>query len=478
MRLLKTSKTARNALLFLVLSLLVSESVMLVGPAFAASQINVTVGTAKTGSNSLSLGFNLHGDESAFDSQPALRQLAEDCNPQLVRIFSYDFEPCTQWSDTTKTGTFKWTNVDLLVQRILGIGAEPFICIGNRDMHVGWQLPKGMGINSTTGLPYAASFAAYCSQWVNHFKSEGLAVRYYEIINEPWAYFGWNNYTLMGYYMNLFNSAAVAMRAANPNVLLGFDGTDRKPVLDYWLSNGGADLGFISFHKYDSGAIGEYSDSALFSRAETFMLQTDQCYYGVQDAQKTYYNARGKIIPVINSESNLDSICTNGTDPEIQQMVGAIWLALLLRTGILQGLEYSDYFTFSSSASYELSSKASGGMGFGMINYDNNQPWYPYYVQYMLGNNLNVGDKLLESSSSSSDLRVLTWLHNGKLTFLLICTTNQPLEVLLNGATGYANMQKIDNTTSWQTPSLQTSEIDLTEPITMNGYTVALLQAL
>jgi hypothetical protein len=38
------------------------------------------------------------------------------------------------------------------------------------------------------------------------------------------------------------------------------------------------------------------------------------------------------------------------------------------------------------------------------------------------------------------------------------------------------NMSKIDNAVSWKTPRIQTSIIDATRPLTLNGYTVALLQ--
>jgi hypothetical protein len=448
---------------------------MMIGSVSAASQVNVTVGSAQTGSNNLSLGYCISG-ESAYLNEPTLRQLAVNANFKLVRIISTDIEPCSYWNDATKTGTFNWATVDKVIQAIFATGAQPLITLGYHNSYTGWKLPPGMGLNSVTGLPDPNSFAAYCSQWVQHFKSTGANVLFYEIINEPWSYFGWNNYTLLGYYKTVFNAAAAAMKNVNPNVLVSFDGTNRKPVLNYWLSNGGANLGFISFHKYDESTIGEYNDATMLSEAETFQLQSDSCYYGVQDAQQVYYNARGKLIPVINSESNFDSAYATGTDPKIQQMVGAVWTALVLRTEMLVGLNYNCYYSISSSASNE-EKKSSGGVGFGLINSDNCLPWYPYYVNMMIGISLAVGDPIIQTTSSSDNVQSIAWLHGTKEYLLLICKVNQPCTVQLSGLQGAMNYSKIDNTFSWKTPQLQTGSINPNTPISMIGYTVMLLEA-
>jgi hypothetical protein len=294
-------------------------------------------------------------------------------------------------------------------------------------------------------------------------------------MNEPWMYFGWDDYAKLANFMAVFNAAAQAMREENPDVLVSFDGTNRKPVLDYWLANDGADLGFISFHKYDSDVIDKYSDVVMLNRAESFQLKTSVSYYGVADARRIYYNARGKWIPVINSESNFNSAYETGTDPKIQQLVGSVWLALVLQTGVSVGLDYNVYYCFASSASWERSNKPSGGVGFGMVNLDDNKPWYPYYVQKMIGNNLSVGDLIVESGSSSNDIRVLSWLHDGELKILLVCKVDEARAVYFNGINGKLNIMKIDNTISWENPALQFGEIDAMDPLILHGYTVALL---
>jgi hypothetical protein len=111
-----------------------------------------------------------------------------------------------------------------------------------------------------------------------------------------------------------------------------------------------------------------------------------------------------------------------------------------------------------------------------MINNDGFKPWYPYYVQHMIGNNLAIGDSIVYSYSSSDDVRSLAWIHQETLNILLINKVDQNRTVHLHGVTGTLNLYKIDNTIPWTTPSVQTDIINSSQPLIMQGYTVALLQ--
>jgi hypothetical protein len=156
-------------------------------------------------------------------------------------------------------------------------------------------------------------------------------------------------------------------------------------------------------------------------------------------------------------------------------MVGATWLALVLRTDVLNGVNYNMYFSFSSSESYGKSTPT-GGAGFGMVNADTGKPWYPYYVHQMIGKNLAVNDAVVQANCSSGDVRTLAWVHGQTLNLLLICKVNQARTVYLSGLQGLLNMSKIDNNVSWTTPRIQTSTIDSKDSLILDGYTVALLQ--
>jgi len=483
-RMLGIVKIPKRELCAISIFCIIVSSMAFIGSVSGQLQANVTVNSGNAvGTNKLSLGFVLASDWRTWRDRPAMEQLAKDANFKLVRVYSTLIEPCTGWNEASMTGTFNWAEIDLLMQRIFEVGAEPLICLGFATASGLSNLPSGMKIAPATGLPYPNSFAAYCREWVKHFKQKGRPVRFYEIVNEPWIYFGWNDYAKMANFKGLFNAASQAMKLENPSIMISFDGTNRKPVLNYWLANGGAELGFISFHKYDSNVVGRFSDYQMFLRAETFQVMTDpggpdNGYYGIRDSRQKYYSARGKQIPVILSETNFNSAWVTGSDPKIQQMAGAVWTALLLRIEVLEGLDYNTYFTFSSSKSWEIAHKSSGGFGLGMVNLDDNQPWNPYYVQKLIGRNMAVGDQIVETTSSSPDVESLAWIHGGKVNALVVCKNDsaRSLGLRVYGLQGILDYSKIDNAVSWQYPRIQTGTIDSAATLTINGYTVILLQ--
>lgn len=434
------------------------------------------------GINNLSLGLQLDWEWKAWLDNPIRRQLVKDANFRLIRFFDFRptaprLMPCIQWDEASQTGVWDWTNVDNLVQTILDIGAEPVICFGWACLKTQETIPLGMPVDLTTQLPNPNSYAKYCTKWVKHFKEKGLPIRYYEIMNEPQFYFGWNpsNTTKLANYVELWNAAARSMRQENPNILISHDASTVKWVFDYWLLHGD-DFDYLDFHKYDSNVIEEYTDSQMFIHAEQKFFETSPTYYGVEEARQKWMNVRGKLLPLVISESNFNSACTNGTDPRIQQMAGAVWTALALRIAILKGLSFYVYYSFSSSAFWELANKPSGGVGFGMINSDTNQPWYPYYVEKMFSSNIGVGDTLLETQSLSSDVRFLAWNHSETSNVLIISRLNEPRILHLNGFEGSWNFLKIDNSISWETAHIQEGLVDVKEPLLLNGYTVMLLQ--
>jgi hypothetical protein len=270
------------------------------------------------------------------------------------------------------------------------------------------------------------------------------------------------------------------MRQQNPNILLSQDAVTQTNVLNYWLLHGD-DVDYLDFHKYDCGVWNKsdpayYSDSKLFSLAESSHFESTGSFYGLKESQQKWLTSRGKLLPVIESEGNLNSAWQGGTDPRIQQMTGAVWTALELRQGILKGLQYNVYYEFSSSST---SNPISGGHGFGMIDSYNNKPWYPYYVQKWIGNNLGLGDNLVQSAASSNNIRTLSWIDKGKLNILLIHNSTATETVSLNGITGTFNYSKIDDPsgTSYLNPTVQTGTFNAGNTIALSGYTVMLLHS-
>jgi len=438
------------------------------------------------GINNLSLGLQLDWEWKSWLDSPARRDLAKNANLKIIRFFDFRsttprLMPCTQWDEALQVGTWNWISVDSFVQAIFDIGAEPLICFGwpmVNSTKTQNTIPPGMAIDTTTQLPYPDSYAKYCAEWVKHFKQRGWTVRFYEIFNEPFGYFDSTNLTKLAYLMNVWNVCATAMRTENPTILISSDCITSKTVLNYWLANNPENVDFLSFHKYDCWATegtGYFDDTELLLRAERVGFETTWTF-GVDDARQIWFNSRHVVLPVICSESNLNSAYQDGTDPRIQKTVGAIWTALVLREAILKGLSYYIYYNFYSGC---IDVGKSGGIGFGMIDFDTDRPWYPYYVYQMIGKNLAPGDEIVESTSDSNDVRTLAWIHDRTLNLLVISKVDNRKQVYVSAGTrDDMRVTKIDNNIPWEKASLQTYLLNTTEPLIISGYAVALLQAI
>ena len=435
----------------------------------------VTVSKVPVGVNVLSLGFNLTYSSMAHwcSRRPEVFQLAKNVNAKIFRFvdglsatFLPRIMPCTYFDEATKTGTYDWTVVDQIVGDMFAIDAEPLVCLGGG---MPFKAPPGMAIDPNTSLPNPESYASYCAEWAKHFKAIGWNVKFYEIFNEPWVYFGqWPvDYVKLTNYMNLFGACRTAMKQVNPEVIVSFDFIHKKPQLDYWLTNNGPDVDSLNFHKYDDWMMPpQYTDEQMLNAAEKL-----QDWYSIVEAEQVWYGRRGKHLPMLNTETGFNGAAPT-TDLRIQTMVGATWLALLLRAEILSGISYHAHFELCSSWYAD-------SWGFGIVNSTSAppyKPWYPYHAYWMIGANLAVGDKLLETSSSSNNVRVLAWVHEETLNILLINKTTGLEEVNLLGLTRALSYFKIDDTYPYTNPQVQQGTVDTTQPILMNGYTVMLLQ--
>jgi hypothetical protein len=88
---------------------------------------------------------------------------------------------------------------------------------------------------------------------------------------------------------------------------------------------------------------------------------------------------------------------------------------------------------------------------------------------------LKVGDFLVESASSSSDVRVISWLNEGKPNILIICKVDQTRAVYFQGLEGKLAFTKIDASVPWENATLQFGEVNAPNPLILPGYAVALL---
>lgn len=384
--------------------------------------------------------------------------------------------PCTSWNEATKTGTWNWATIDNLVDKIYSIDAQPMITIGfySWSKHYFTDLPSGMTTNyQNTKLPNPSQFAAYITVWIEHFKARGTPITYWELFNEPQHFF--NDGGTCSSFKNFMNPVLSAMKTADPNVKVGCDNSmvtwnqgGSEGAFNVWFAKNINSVGFLSWHRYLTGSKST-TDSSLFDKA----INDEGGTYGansfINPARQVYYNAKGTWLNSIQTEANIDYSYSTGTDQRIQQMSGAVGTALALRTEILNGnVLYNIYM--------QLASGSTDSSKFGMINLDNNQPWYPYYVQYMLSGlgGLSVGDSVVQSSSSSSNVIPLVWKDGSTTNILLINRSPSSMAVALSGVSGAVSWWKIDNSSK----TMQTGSTSFlsTSTFTLNGYTVMLLR--
>lgn len=381
------------------------------------------------GGNNLSLGVMLQWEWKIWLESPILKNKSAASNSRLFRVQDFRIQPCKWWEEQDLEGTYDWTDFDALIQSIYEIGGEPLICIG-RDNRTHYNVPLGMAINPLTGLPHPQSFGAYASDLVQHSKEKGWNVRYWEIWNEPANYmfekdeeenpiWGVFNRTRMEYFIELFNVVSGRMHTIDPRMLVGTDASLYKNFFDYFVDHA-EDVGFLSFHKYDAwGTLGHnpegyLSDEEILARAGRI---GGQKMYSPREARELWQEKWGIDIPVICSETNLNSAWRNGTDPRIQQIFGAVWYAETVRTFITDDVRYFVYFHFASNTL----PRATGGAGFGMVNVTwPHEVWYPYIASLLLGSNLGLADPLHQTVSSNQTLvSALSWENNGHLNVLL-----------------------------------------------------------
>lgn len=435
------------------------------------------------GTNNLTLG--THFDEwYEIPTKPELQSKANECHFGLVKVWLHDFEPCTYWNSETHTGTYDWTRLDKIIQTIKGIGATPLLCIGGGSSTgpEGYWLPVEMiGDCEGTGFPSNESFGIYCADIVYHVNIEKKwNVTYWEIWNEPSDVL--TDEIKRADFTKTFNNAQEYIRNVDSNILCGSDRSAYKSFFDYFVDHAQG-VGFLGFHKYDSwgtwfedSSDGYSSDYHVLKRAGRIVDTGDYWWsqYSPIEMQQKWKEKRGESLPVICTETNLNSGWRNGTDPRIQQPIGAIWYAEELRFLIISNVTSAIYHTFTSDDS-ELwnTTKSTHGYGFGMVRL--NHPyteWYPYLVNHLIGSNLGLTDPLFMAVSNDTEIiSVLAWEHENRYKLLLICKTDERVTVEIAGL-------PVNGVETYRIDSLNMcilSEVTFGHQIIMSGYTVLLV---
>lgn len=488
----------------------VSESFTVLG--FPTLKANVTVnpgayaGTTATGS-----GFVLSNSIPSNDAD--YTSLASALHAPVVRWSSTYDAPAT-WNTTTNTVSFSYTQFSPLVSFAQSLHAQIYLSIPAGSWGDGNLLPAGMPLNTSylvnyynhgTGyFPALTAYKTYVTQFAKDMKSHGWTITYWNIGNEVPVAIGQKLATA---FADVFNVAAAAIHSVFPNALVGWDTALGKHLLPFFESHI-VGAGFLGIHTYPAGNLcagGSYCPpnnvNEYFRDAQ--ILQESQNFSGYWQfeqplkAQHDWYNATGKWLPVIDSEANLNSAQSTGSDPRQQSLFGAALLGAELIEGSHQNMSQELYYSFQSPypLPHDLTAPY-GGWGFGLTTEganDSDITYAPYDVSSWWAHYLPVGSKgLAVTNSQSWMVRSYAVRDGANLSVFLVNTGDENATITTSvsgGKWAAATENLIDASTyvmsfnaNTQTESLTkdtTSTLKLSgtgpQAVVIHGYGVAVL---
>jgi hypothetical protein len=202
-----------------------------------------------------------------------------------------------------------------------------------------------LGGVTTSGLLDPAEFdryADFCAEFLRILKRQGRSVKYLEIFNEVdtryWGAFadGGVQSDKLDELVTLFNKVAVAVKAVDPNVIVGgpaLERPDRTAYVRRFVRGTRDHLGFLSWHFYASGDKND-SDTAIYNRTRV-QQQTAQTINTILRQE-----IPGRSVPDFMDEYNISWTFTNN-DPRMQEWKGAVYDALSMTAAVKGGSEAS-----------------------------------------------------------------------------------------------------------------------------------------
>ena len=394
-------------------------------------------------------------------------------NPDIpVNETSGYMGPCTFWDSENHTGVFNWVNMDKTIDAIRSIGAEPILVLMMPSSTVPFpRNPRGMESDSN-GLPFPDDYAAYCAQYAERYKGK---VRFYEVMNEPYQYWSTNeDMSKVSKLLNVYKACYGKIKGADPDSQISFDTVQMRNVFVYMKANN-IPFDFYDFHGYGGDDVNDSTNYVLEKAGETFLNDSGEEYSLATMRQK---NDNSTMISFC-SETNFSDTWMGGTDIRNTQSEGVCFSGLQTIYALQIGLNYRIHYTMSNSK-LSSSSQPSGGWGFGMINTDDDSPLLPYYFYRLIGQNLSIGDVIVETKSQNSDIKAVSWIHNGTTKTLAVNIGSASVDVSINYPGEYTG---IDDTyygtktgTYWNSVTMEPYSVMLTSNANpqMRGYTLTI----
>jgi hypothetical protein len=358
----------------------------------ANSTVSVSVDPNQLdGTYSPGIGLSLNG--APFGNWGAkglanLTKIVRPMNSTVARFGITTLGTLVGWNNTTNQPEYNFSTFDRAASFARGLNESILLTLPVGTWGDGNSLPAGMPLNfsalvtfaGTTGyLPTPASYLSFIEGLVNHTAAIGEFVQYWSIGNEmPLP-----NASIVGAYIQVFNAAEQVINSRSAASLVGSDVMTTKQYLPTFAADAHG-VGFLSFHFYPSSALtfvngsyappngtdGAYTDPQLWTNGTN--LSASHTFLPPTVAQQEWFNLTGDHLPILDAETNMNSIGglptePNGSDPRLQNSFAASWLAATLMDAARENVSVLTYFTLTEESLPRSTITSNyGGWGLGM----------------------------------------------------------------------------------------------------------------
>ena len=403
----------RNDQNLIVNNLNLPKSVASTQPSFS-TQIKVDWNTAVAESTPFVFGSNDYEITILKKAQdPTFQKLLAELNIPLIRIHHAGLSD--RW---TKADSKSWDETKIKACYDASYPHKPTI-VQNIPRWPKWMATEGKNLLATSEYDHYANF---CAELVNILnQKQQRKVIYWEPINELEVRY--QQAGKLDQLWQIYNQTAKAMKAQDPTIKVGGPALtwDNPKILAQFLQNCGANVDFISWHRYGTGNP-EISTDKLMARTPNYKQQVRK----FRSVAAKHMPQRK--LPLFLSEYNINYSWKSG---EMRQNthIGAVWFASVLKHLAEAGIEMATSWHLKDGI-------------YGMIDPQNNLR--PAATVFAWGNRYLTGT-VVDTDSDRSEVEALA-VHQetSKRSLLLINKSSAPAQVNLQIAPKKSSVQKVE----------------------------------
>ena len=286
--------------------------------------------------------------------------------------------------------------------------------------------------HSTGYFPTPAAYAEYLTAFAKDLKSHGWSIPYWNIGNEVPI---WISKTYAEAFAVVFNAGAGAIHSVFPNALVGSDvltaqgrmsllrfdpegrGLPRVPLLPRREPLRGSEFCI------PNNVNGYLTDPSTL--AASYPYPHSWQFISPRSSQLGWHNLTGHWLPVLDTETNLNTAQSDGSDPRLQTLFDAAWLAESYITASAQSMKgVVSYSLLSAYPTPKSPSTLLGAWGFGLgvePTSTTETLYAPYWAAELWGSSVPAGAKELEVQTANSYYVPAIAVHDGSVIQFASC---------------------------------------------------------